>query len=492
MVQTALKALLDALSWLVGLAVPLAITLGALLLALLLIGLLDRERFRVGLNWAGSRLPPLARWGLAALAVGAGALATHVTHQAVDARLGAQLSARYANAADPAGGQTVQSAPRVSVVTSRTYSRTLVLPADVYTRLNLNGGWETLLPYFGNPDGMNVQDLREGFVRRGRNLIYSRDVTLQAEEPLGLDTTTARADLRFVDPAGGRGTYYNATFAADYTFTNPLKEEATLRFLFPLPEGSGTLSGFRLTVDGQSYRASDLTSGSLWEGVVPAGQTVKVGVAYKHQGSRGWSYRLSDRREPLRNLDLSVTANRPAKFERYSLYPTGTDRTAFGGPQTLRWKLEDVITAQNVAVVFSQGSVREMLAKVGLVQPPTLLLAALLLGVWALLRRLPLAPLRLAGALLGLTVGFVLGGVLTGYLPPLLALPLGALAGVAFGVRALGRAYLPPLLIAALVPLTFLAVGHSGLLLTALAALTLALGLMAVRREGPGRSESVT
>ncbi|GMA16086.1 hypothetical protein E5F05_08955 [Deinococcus metallilatus] len=479
MVHTALNALLDALSWLAGLAVPLAITLGALLLALLLVGLLDRERFRAGLNWAGSRLPGLGHWVLVALAVGAGALVTQVTRRAVDVRLGAQLNARYANAADPAGGQTVQSAPRVSLLTTRTYSRSLVLPADVYARLNLNGGWETLLPYFGNPPGLTVQDLREGFTRRGRNLIYTRDVTLQTEEPLGLDTTRARADLRFVDPAGGRGTYYNATFTADYAFTNPRKEAAPVRFVFPLPYGSGTLSGFRLTVNGQSYRASDLREGSVWEGVVPAGQTVRVNVTYRHQGSRGWSYNLSDRREPLRNLDLTVTADRPAKFERYSLYPTSITRSAFGGVQTLRWQLQDVITAQNVAVVFAQGSVREMLAKVGLMEPLALLVATLLASVWALLRHLPLPPLRLAGAVLGLAVGFALGGVLTAYLPPVLAVPLGSLVGLVFGVLALGRAYLPPLIVAALIPLAFLAVGHSGLLLTLLAAVTLLVGLRA-------------
>lgn len=197
---------------------------------------------------------------------------------------------------------------------------------------------------------------------------------------------------------------------------------------------------------------------------------------------RGWSYRLSDRREPLRNLDLTVTANRPAKFERYSLYPTDAARSAFGGNQTLRWQLQDVITAQNVAVVFSQGSVREMLAKTGWVQPPALLLAALLALVWARLRRLSLAPLGLAGAVLGLAVGFVLGGVLTAYLPPLLAVPLGSLVGLAFGVTALGRACLPPLLVAALVPLAFLAVGHSGLLVTVLAAGALLVGL---RTRGP-------
>lgn len=46
-----------------------------------------------------------------------------------------------------------------------------------------------------------------------------------------------------------------------------------------------------------------------------------------------------------------------------------------------------------------------------------------------------------------------------------------------FGVLVLGRVFLPPLVIAVLVPLAFLAVSHSGLLLTLLAAGTLAVGL---------------
>ncbi|MEF2279737.1 hypothetical protein V3W47_15685 [Deinococcus sp. YIM 134068] len=482
MVQTALHALLGAVSWLLSLVVPLLVFGGVGLVALLLVGSLDRERFRAGLGWLGARLPALGRWALVALAVGVGALALHVTRRAVDVRLGLQQSARSTNVADPQGGPTVQTSPRVSLLESRTYTRTLTLPADVYTRLQLDGGWETLLPYFGSASGPSVEELREGFTRRGDTLVFTRDVTLRTELPLGLDTTRARADLRFVDPAGGRGTSYNAAFTADYTFTNPREEAVTARFVFPLPQGSGTLSGFRLTVDGRVERASDLTGGSVWEGLVGAGQTVRVNVMYRHQGSRGWAYRLADRREPLRNLDLSLTADRPARFERYSLFPTEVGRDALGRPRTLRWQLQDVITAQNVAVVFSQGSVREMLAKVGLVSPLALVLAPLLVVVWAWRRRRVVLPLPLVGAVVGLAVGFALGGVLTAYLPPLVALPLGSAVGVAFGVVTLGRGFVGPLLVAALVPLVFLAVGHAGLLLTLLAVVVLVLLLVGGRR----------
>jgi hypothetical protein len=488
MVQTALNALLDALSSVLALARPLALVAAGLLLALILVGLLDRERFRAGLNWVGARLPLLGRWALVALAVGAGALALNVTRRAVDARLGAQQSARYANAADPDGGQTTQQAPRASLLTTTTYTRSIELPDEIYTVLQINGGWEKLLPYFGNPTGVTVQDLQEGFTRRGDTLTYTRDVTLQTEQPVNLDTSKVTADLKFVDPAGGRGTYYNAVFNADYTFTNPQAEAATLRFAFPLPDGSGTLSGFKLTVNGQAFRASDLAGGSIWTGEVAAGQTVRVNVTYRHQGAKGWSYLLGQRRESVKNFDLTINADRPAKFQRYTLFPTSQTRSALGTAQVLRWQLQDVITAQDVAVVFTQGSLRETLGKLGLVGPLAVLLAALLCGAWAGSRRLKLLPLPLAGAVLGLSLGLVLGGVLTFYLPVLLAQLLGVLAGLALAITALGRRYLVPLALAAVIPLVFLSGGHASLLLVLLAGVTLVLFLRnrEVGRAVPG------
>ena len=484
MVQAALHLLTTALGSLLSLLVPLGLLLAALLLALLLVGLLDRARFTRTLDALGRRLPALGRWGVVAAALGAGVLALTVARHAVDLRLAAQQSARYANAADPDGGQTVQAAPRAATVEDRTYTRTLTLPRDLYARINVQNGWEALLPYLHGADGANVQDLREGFVRQGAALVYARQVTLRTEQPVALDTSAVRADLKFVDPAGGRGTYYNAVFTGEYTFRNPSPDPAVMRFAFPLPTGSGTLSDFRLTVNGRAFRASDLTGGSVWEGEVPGGAGVRVTVTYRNQGARSWSYQLAGRREPVRAFDLTVNADRPAKVQRYALFPIAQTGQALTGRQTLTWRLRDVITAQDVAVVFTQGSLRETLGKVGFAAPAALLLLLGLSAAWAWTRRLPLAPLGLAAALLGLGLGFVLGSVLTAYLPPLLALPLGGLTGAVLGALALGPALRVPALIAAAVPLAFLSGGHAGLLVTALALLTLVLLLPGLKRAG--------
>ncbi|CAM3290725.1 Permease [Deinococcus saxicola] len=475
MVQSAVQSLRSALEGLLGLALPAAIVLAALLLALLLIGLLDRARFQAGLNGLAAHGAALGRWALAGLALGAGLLALDVARRAVDIRLGTQQNARYANAADPDGGQTVQSAPRVTLLQDTTYTRSLSLPPEVFARISVQGGLEPLLPYFGSPDSAGIRDFRENFVRRGNTLVYTREVTLQTEQPVNVDTTRITTDLKFVDPAGGRGTYYNAVFNADYTFANPLKTVATLRFDFPLPSGSGTLSNFRLTVGGQEFRAGDLTDGSQWEGEVAAGATVKVNVTYRNQGARSWSYALGSRREAIRAFDLSVNADRPAKFGRYTLFPTFQARTPLGEVRSLRWQLQDVISAQDVSVIFAGGNRRETLGKVGHAAPVAVLLAALLALAWATTRRLRLPPLPLAAALLGLSLGLVLGGVLTAYLPIWLAEILGVMAGVALGILALGRPFALPLILAGVVPLAFLSGGHAGLLLTLLAALILTL-----------------
>ncbi|MBZ9714018.1 hypothetical protein [Deinococcus multiflagellatus] len=492
MVQAAVSALLAALHELVRLALPLGALLGAALLALLLLGLLDRERARAALAAALRAGPQMTGWLLLALALAGATLATGLTQRAVDLRLSAQQSARYANAADPEGGETAQPSPSAALLETRTYTRSLSLPPDVVARIGVGDEWTRLLPYLGDAPG-SVQDLQEGFVRRGNTLTYSRAVTLLTERPVDLDRAVVQADLRFTDPAGGRGTYYTAAFGATYRFSNPLDTPATMRFTFPLPQGSGTLSGFALVVNGVPLRPGAQDSGQSWEGEVPARGSVTVQVRYRHQGARSWSYVLS-RREALRDFDLTLNADRPAKFQRYALFPTSQTRAALGGQTTLRWHLTDAITAQDVAVVFTGGNLRETLRKVHVAQAVALSLSALLALAWAQSRRRPLPPLALAGALLALGLGFTLGGVLTAYLPPLLAEALGAAAGLGLALLVLPgaplrRLLLAPLALGAALPLTFLSGGHAGLLLSLLAVAAL-LALSRGRWRTPGPTAS--
>lgn len=465
MVQATLETLWSALGQGAGRLWPLLVLALVLGLAARLWRVLNPAAAR---RWGRRLAPALSRplaWAGVLALLGAALWVYGPLGRVVQGRLAAAENAVQGRGADADAAPTTQEAPRVTYLTERTYTRSLTLPPDLLRRLDaggLNGGLDVLAPYLGDPGG-NVTRLAERVRRTAAGAVLTREVTQRAEEPIRLDGSRLRASLNFVSPLwGARRPYYQANFAAQYAFANPLDRPVTARFSFPLPQGSGTLSDFAVSVDGRELPASDALRG-FWEGRLAAGQRVRVEVHYRHQGARGWSYVLGSRRESLRDFSLTVQTNGAPRFLRYSLPPTRTARTL--GGTTLAWELKNVITAQDVALTFPVGSGRETAAKLYAFAPAALLLAAVFALLWGRTRGLRLMPAAAALALLGLTLGAVLGGALLSYLPALLAAPLGAAVGAGLALRALGRGWWPPTLLAAALPLVFLVPGHAGLLL---------------------------
>ncbi len=475
MVQTALHMFYNTLSQLGEIGARLGILLLIVLAVIFVLGLLDRDRFRASLNWLSQHAKIVGIWTAAGLAIALALVILNVSQRAVDTRLSTQQSARFANAADPDGGQTVQSAPRVTLLKEVQYTRSMNIPPEVYARIKVTNGWESLLPYFDRNNNTTVKDLQEGFVKKGKSLVYTRNVVIQTEEFVSLESSKINTNLGFVDPAGGRGTYYNAEFNADYTFVNPNAAPAIMRFVFPLPEGSGTLRNFKLTVNGKTFSTADLANGSFWEGIVPAKVPVKVNVTYQNQGARSWNYQLNQRREAIKFFNLSINADRPAKFQRYSMFPTKQTRNPISGQETLQWQLEDVITAQDVAVVFTQSNIRETLGKVGYSKFFIAFIAAALFSVWAWSRRLKLTPLVLGASVIAISLGFTLGDVLNAYIPVILAQIIGSVVAFVLGDYILGSNHRLPLALICIVPLVFLTGGNAGLIITLLAIASLIL-----------------
>ncbi|AWN23542.1 hypothetical protein DKM44_10155 [Deinococcus irradiatisoli] len=365
---------------------------------------------------------------------------------------------------DLGASPTTQAAPSASYLAERTYTRTLVVPPSLLRRVG-EAGVEALAPYLTDPTSQNVTRLVDQFRRSGQDVLFTRQATLSVEEPIRLDTSRVAVVLEFVTPArGAKRTYYNAAFNAEYAFTNPLDQPVTARFRFPLPEGSGTLSGFKVVVGGQELTAADLSGGSQWEGELSPRQTVTVQVAYAHQGARGWSYLLASRREPIQAFELTVQSSAAAKFAPASLPPTRTSRRL--GRTTLSWNLKDVITAQDISMTFSSASLRETLTKLYRFAPTALLLAAAFGALWAWQRGMGLTPASAALATVAVLLGLTLGGVGMSYLPVLWAALIGSVVGGALALRVLGRAWWPAVLIACGSPLAFLLVNQAGLVLT--------------------------
>ncbi len=390
MVQAVLDMLSEALRSIASGAVPVAIAIAGIVvlgaLVVVVVGVFDRDRVR----WMFAAIPlalrPLGGWILFVVALAAGVFVLHVVQLATDQRFVAMEYAQNTSGADSDATSMVQNAPRASFVSQKTYRRILTIPPYLLGRVSAEGVG-VLAPYLTDPSAENVTRLVDSFRRSGRNVVFQRDATLQIETPIKLDASTVDANIELVDPTfGGRRTFYRASFDGKYVVHNATGREARVRFTFPLPTGSGTLSEVRFLADGKPIAVTDLSNGYVWDGTLPQDGKTTFEIAYRNQGARGWAYRLSGRREPIAKLDLAVHANRSPKFARYSLFPTTVSHGIAGG-YTAEWHLENVVTAQDVGLVFARLDVRETLAKMLTYAPVALFVGIVFVAAYALRRR---------------------------------------------------------------------------------------------------------
>ena len=466
MVQSTLQALqnasLEVLGWLLPAGSLLLIILGVLLVAGLVLYAVDRDGFRRARDWLVSRTARAAVWLPVAFGLLAAAFALTLVRQSVLERFVNQSSARYSNQEDPAGGQTVQYSPTVSYAEETTYDRSITIPGFLASRLGTLEAAQLIAPYLVDPQSENIKKLEDQFRRSGRDLVFTRRAVVNTLKPVALDNAEVNVDFSFGDTGAGRS-FYRADFSAKYTYQNPNDAPTSTRFTFPLPEQSGTLADFAVTLNGQPVKQPDLTGGFLFETTLAAKAKAEVVVKYKNQGSGTWSYDFGYRREPIRNFKLTVNSGRPVKFLRGSLYPT--ERS----PASLTWQLRDVITSQGVVVQFPERSLRETMTKVFSFAPAALVLLCAWVLAWAWRRGLALEPSRVVLAVVGVGLGLGVAGILLGYVAPGVAAWVGAILGAVLGVAALGPLYALPVVLSSLTPLAFLSVGNAGLLLALVA-----------------------
>ncbi len=455
MVQTSLDMLAGWLRDVALVAKPGLYVLGAVALIVALVGVFDRDRVRLIFDLTVRSARPILVWVGVLIVLAGGFYTLLVVQAAAVQRLSDAQNAKTSQGVDEDSSVTVQAPPTASYAVLKTYRRTLTLPRAFAAQLNADS-IGMLAPYIGVPESSDIKSLVDAFHRSGPDLVFSREQTIEVQEPMRLDSSILTVNLDNGGSlfGGGRG-YFNATFDAKYLLQNPTDRHVDVQFNFPLPTGSGTLSNAAFRVDGRDVNVADLSSGYVWHGPVNPNARVAFEISYQNQGSRGWTYQLSGRREPIAALDLTLASNRAPKFARYSVFPTSS-HYGFGGSATLHWQLHNIVTAQDIGVVFSGVDAGVSVAKFVTFLPFALLVATLFVGAYAWRTRQAIAPRDASTAIVACTLGLALAGVLTFYAPALVAGFVGCAAAVALSVRVLGRAFVRPLVLALLVPLAFL------------------------------------
>lgn len=371
----------------------------------------------------------------------------------------------------PDAPPVVQTGPALASLEERTYKRTLTLPPNFLQRLGAEGVG-TLAPYLTDPTTDNILRLKDTFRRSGRDVVFTRQATRLDEVPMPFADSQVNVQFRHLS-----GRAYDANFEGRYLIRNATDKPLTAQFIFNVPE-AGTVRELKVTIGAQTVTDPNEQGAYRWTDILNAGETREAVVKYRVVGARFWHYDLGSSRRRVQKFQLDASLDGKAGFGRGSLQPTTISSRALG------WKLENVVTAQQVALVFPPDTWQ----KQGYLQVLSALPASFmlfLLGVFAVGWRDKCfsVPARLAIALVFFGFGLGATTVLAVYFAPLVSIVAAPLFGAFLATAVLGRRFAVTAITTALVPATFFSAQNSGLLLLLLAITTLAIFFWQERRR---------
>ncbi len=454
--------------WMCALAMTVVLALAALAFLLLNLFKFDRDSCRDAMQRISKAIRGSWGWLLTAGLLLLQIYALSELHQGFQQRLKQQGKAQFVVGDEAGGGPTTQRAPKISMLESRETVETVSLPED-FANLEQLPIWSPEPARYG---GEPTIALKSEIVKQGKNQILTRTFLRNRFVSSKLQGSDVRLKLAFQDPRTGAAQLYKADFQASYTFANPMSEARRIHFSFPLPDNSGTLSNFRFRINGHEVPTPDIEQGLEWEAELKPGEKCVAEVAYLHQGAKSWSYDLTGRREPIADFHLKVEGDRnELKFQRGSLYPSSVASGKW------EWDLRNQITSQSISLYFPYIANEAIMANLFVFGPLEIVILLALTLVWSYLRYRRVGPWRSALASLATCGAYALASYLVGYLPLWLSLVVAfALAGW-LQWQTLGRSLWIVVAVASLAPFTFLAPGHTGLMLTSLGLLVLTLAV---------------
>lgn len=463
--------------WMCALAMTVVLALAALAFLLLNLFKFDRDSCRSAMHKISRTIMGSWGWLLTAGLLLLQIYALSELHQGFQQRLKQQGKAQYVVGDEAGGGPTTQRAPRISMLETQQTVESVSLPED-FDNLEQLPTWNPELPLYGGAPTVALNCTVE---RQGKTNLLTRTFVRSRYVSSKLQGSDVRLKLAFQDPRTGAAQLYKADFQASYTFANPMSEARRIHFSFPLPDNSGTLSNFRFRVNGQDVPTPDIDQGLEWEAQLEPAEKCVAEVSYLHQGSKSWSYDVTGRREPIADFHLKVEGDRDElKFQRGSLYPGKV------GPGVWEWNLQNQITSQSISLYFPYVANEAIMANLFVFGPLEIVSLLALTLVWSYLRYRRVGPWRTALASLATCGAYALSSYLVGYLPLSLSLLIAfSLAGW-LQWQTLGQSLWIVVVATSLAPFTFLAPGHTGLMLTTLGLLVLTLAVRETcRREQP-------
>ena len=147
---------------------------------------------------------------------------------------------------------------------------------------------------------------------------------------------------------------YEVAFEASYIVENPFDESLPVSFNFPIPQHSGLLKDFIITVDGEPYRGDqDFSDGVDWKKNLAQGDRHTINIAYTSRGMGDWSYGLSNYQGDISLFKLHLKSNfADIDYPEGSMVPTLMSVDETSDSAELAWEFSNLVSGQNIGVTI--------------------------------------------------------------------------------------------------------------------------------------------
>lgn len=410
--------------------------------------------------------------------------------------------AKYTSEGEGGGGEISQYGPTIMYNHTTVRTQRLIIPKYTLTYLNAHGlettdsinsmpGWSPEELRYDSRPIINIEDQLE---KAQDAIVINRKTTTDQYLPLKLLASDIKLKLTFKEQGNrARRQYYDSDFVGQYSFSNPYEVPKKIYFGFPYPYGTGTLSNFRMKVDGKDVLTEEVGNSRVWEQEVSPGKSMTVEVGYSYDGSRSWTYNLSSKREAINNFKLQVSSNNPRiKFQRGSMMPSKKSKGLMDS--TLTWEASNLVRSQDISLYFPGISIGEVITRLYIFSPIALIVFVITILGWGALKGREVTPVQLILTTFSYSLSFALAGYLLTYMPLALAIIISFALSAFLNLKITDRSVLPPILVASLVPLTFIWVGNTGLLLCLMGMVVIGLfafGAKGRLQPGPGSTKLI-
>jgi len=208
---------------------------------------------------------------------------------------------------------------------------------------------------------------------------------------------------------------YEVGFEAAYIVENPFDETLPVSFNFPIPQHSGLLKDFIITVDGEVYKGDqDFSDGVDWSMYLAPGDAHTIHITYTSRGMGNWSYGLSDYQGDISHFNLNLASNfADIDYPEGSMVPTVMEIDEDADKAELVWKFTNLVSGQNIGVSIPEPlDVGEATARILLFVPLALIFFLGLILLLTGIKNKPIHPMHY----LFITGGFFVFHILMSYL----------------------------------------------------------------------------